>query len=275
MQKLIIFIFFVTLLACKRKEVVNQNLDTTSVKKKVKVLPVSESANTIVVQTNSPADTIYPAKILTSGGVFHEDEVDPKSASYDWKGIFKTGSNYYITDTKIKLSRDYDAVLDEEGQKTGWVITPNIKDSSVLLISGLDYLTTQAIKRIPISNQRLLPGQSEQFILNGITYTLFATGKRTPERPNSKDEIISNYKLFLKVSIDGIEYNQTLVSVSQFDEAMTTILLVADIDGDSKPDFIIDTSSDYNAEVPTLYLSKPAKKGHLLEVVGMHTSVGC
>ena len=66
-----------------------------------------------------------------------------------------------------------------------------------------------------------------------------------------------------------------MVSIPNFDDALTSLLFVGDIDGDDIPDLIIDTTSDYNAEVPTLYLSRPAKSGDLLKVMGMHGSTGC
>jgi hypothetical protein len=120
-----------------------------------------------------------------------------------------------------------------------------------------------------------MPGEQVQFTCHDVAYTLYATGKQASESPKSKAYVVSNYKLFLKAVINGKNYNQLLVAISDFDDAMTTIQFAGDIDGDYRPDFIIDTTNDYNAEVPTLYLSKPASKGNLLKIVGMHTSVGC
>jgi hypothetical protein len=87
--------------------------------------------------------------------------------------------------------------------------------------------------------------------------------------------LVSNYRLFIKATINGTERNQMLVSSRAFDDAMIEILFAGDIDGDNIPDLIINTSYHYNAIVPTLYLSKPAGDKEILKVMGWHVSVGC
>jgi hypothetical protein len=274
MRWALLYIPVIVLFAC------NRTTKTNPVKEGPTHKIVSEkkfinTSNIIEVSTFFPKDTIYPAKILVAGGVFHEDEIDPRSAEYNWKGLFKTDSNYYIGDTKIKLSKDYDAVLDEGGKKTGWVIKPNIKDTCVLLISCVDSLKNGRVLSVKPPQESLMPGESERFLYNGVEYKLYATGQKKAEHNSSNSYIISNYKLYLKATINDREYNELLVSVSNFDDTITSILFIGDIDGDMIPDLIIDTASDYNAETPTLYLFKPANNGHLLKVMGMHTSVGC
>ncbi|MFD0763416.1 hypothetical protein ACFQZI_01035 [Mucilaginibacter lutimaris] len=222
-----------------------------------------------------PADTIYPARILTGGGVFHEDEVDPHSSKYKWMGIFKTDTGYYIRPTQIKLTRENDAVLDEAGQKTGWMVSPSVKDTSILLISGLDYLQSRPITAIPFKNEYILPGEHEDFICNGIKYILYATGTNKSTSLKREPYNVSGYKLFIKAVIGGQEYNQVLLSVAMFDDVISTLIFIGDIDGDGRPDLIMDTTNDYNMQRATLYLSKPAETGKLLKVVGWHAISGC
>ncbi|HTK18796.1 MAG TPA: hypothetical protein VL442_04765 [Mucilaginibacter sp.] len=279
MRVILIIVFaMLSLGSCKRKDnssaakKSDTNAKIGTVKKMHGVLSAS---NVITVSTDFPNDTIYPARILTSGGVFHEDEVDPKSSTYKWKGIFKSGSGYYINDTELKLSRDHDAIMDDDGKKTGWMITTSIKDTSILLISGLDYLQDRQVSQIKLSKDQLLPGEKEQFTYKDVIYTLYATGDKKLEKPGNKDFIVSNYRLFLKAAGNGQSYNQLLVSVSNFDGTITSILFAGDIDCDNIPDFIIDTTNNYDAEAPTLYLSKPASNGKLLKVMGKHIAVGC
>lgn len=252
-----------------------------SVNKKKSILkaPISTKkaipSNIRNIETNFPQDTIYPAYILTAGGVFHVDEVDPKLVKFSWQGLFKADSGYYIAPTTIKISKDYDAVLDEEGQKTGWNVTHSVKDTAILLISSISQLQHGRIDSIGLHSDHLLPGEQQQFIYKNVKYTLYATGIKKIERPGSDAYQVSNYKLFIRAVINGHKYDQLLVSVSNFDDALTRILFVGDMDGDGIPDFIIDTTADYNEEIPTLYLSSPAEKGALLKVMGMHPTVGC
>lgn len=227
------------------------------------------------VKGDFPADAVYPVPILTSGGVFHEDEIDPKSAEYAWMGLFRSDTGYYIANTKIKLAKAHDAVLDEDGGKTGWEVTPSVKDTALLLVSGLEYLRSKTVLKAEISKDQILPGEQQQFAYKGITYTLYATGNKKSSTPENDLYAVTNYKLFIKAVINGRQYNQMLVSVKSFDDTMATILFIGDLDGDNVPDVIIDTTNHYNVTAPTLYLSKPASQNDLLKVVGMHVTVGC
>ncbi len=93
-----------------------------------------------------------------------------------------------------------------------------------------------------------------------------------------------NFKNFPYGDDDSTHYPATLLTTGQFygeevareiRNATIYIMFAGDIDGDTIPDLIIDTSWHYNAEVPTLYLSKPAEKNQLLKVMGMHVTTGC
>ena len=265
----------VSLLACQRKEVKQVVIKTTTHSPIVKTNNVVVKSDTPFLP-NFPADTIYPARLLGTGGVYHEDEVDPKSAEYSWMGIFYTDSGYYIGSAKLQLAKDYDIVLDEEGgKKTGWTVTTNVKDSAILLVSGLNFLKSRKIDTVALAKNQLLPGQTEKFTYNGITYTLYATGNKKPEQPKSEYYTVSNYRLFVKATVNGQIIDQQLVYTNAFDDALTHIWFAGDIDGDEIPDFIIDTTNHYNVTATTLYLSKPAKKGDLLKVMGMLVTVGC
>jgi hypothetical protein len=189
-------------------------------------------------------------------------------------GIFKTDTGYYISSTQIKLTRENDAVLDEAGQKTGWMVSPSVKDTAVLLISGLNYLQGRPITAIPFKKKYILPGEHKDFICNDIKYTLYATGTNKSTSLKREPYNVSDYKLFLKAVINGQKYNQILLSIAMFDDVISTLTFIGDIDGDGRPDLIMDTTNNYNMERATLYLSTPAETGKLLKVVGWHIIVG-
>jgi len=220
-----------------------------------------------------PIDTIYPAYILTAG-VSHYDEVDRKYARHKWVGLFKANGHYYVAATNVAITTAHDVILDEETQEnTGWEVSPSVKDSTILLISGLDYIKSGPVIPFKLKSQILMPGNAEHFSYQNIDYTLYATGKNMATNGDLYN--VANYKLYLKATINGVAYNQQLVYISGFDDAMVTVLFVGDIDGDGRPDLILDTSAHYNMERPTLYLSKPATGKNLLKVVGLHQYVGC
>jgi hypothetical protein len=216
-------------------------------------------------------DEGYPAKLITVG-IFHEDEVWTNFEEDKWFGLFRNGSEYLIKPTKISASRVVDALVDLEGDTTGWKITTEGSDTSLLLVAGLDYLTQRQVNVLKLEKSEILPGDSLHFEFMGAQYELTATGIKLS---NGDYPEYANYKLYLRITKGGTTVTQLLTAKPGFDDAMIDILFTGDMDGDGLLDFIIDTSSHYNAFTPTLYLSKPAASGEILKIVGMHVSVGC
>jgi hypothetical protein len=223
------------------------------------------------VFNNYPVDTFYQANLLTTGN-FHEEEVVSEELRFDWYGIFKNKEGYYLDSTHIIAKRVYDPVADEDGKTTGWEVKTNNSDTTLLLIANVDGLSKRKIVPAQVSDH-LLPGESVSFTYNGIAYTLYATGNKYAE--GTENARITNYRLFISAAKKGIERTQLLVASPQLGDVLPTIRFAGDIDGDDVPDLIIDTSINEDAEMPTLYLSKPAGSTQLLKVMGMHVTVGC
>ena len=223
-----------------------------------------------------PEDTTYMAKVLTKG-TFHSDEVWQTAEKENWFGVFKGLNDNYLSNVEVKTPRVFDVVLDEDStkNKTGWEVIPANKDSCYLLISGLKFLTNHKIKSLILSKISIFPDEQLQIKYLGIDYNVFAKGEKIRSIDSPESFEVRNYKLYLSAMKDGQIVNELLASIPNFDDAMVQILFAGDIDGDGLLDLIIDTSRHYNVSSPTLYLSKPADKGHLLKVVGQHTSVGC
>jgi hypothetical protein len=221
----------------------------------------------------SDTSTHYPASLLTAG-LFHSEEVTKENVGRNWYGLFHNKEGYYLDSTGITTTKIHDGVADDEGQATGWEVQTNNTDTSLLLFAGVDGLSKRTITSAVLSKQEILPGEKESFMYNGIVYTLYATGDKKKET-NSDSYIITSYQLFLQVTINGVDRKQLLVSARILDDTTIRILFAGDIDGDTIPDLIINTSWHYNAEAPTLYLSKPAEKNKLLRIMGLHVSTGC
>lgn len=219
--------------------------------------------------------TVFPIKILTTG-MFHNDEIWSNAGSMKWVGLFKGPDGYYLSNTKVTSVSVYDPVLDEdESIMTGWeVITPE-KDTNILLIQALPYLTKRKIKAVKLSKTEIYPGEKVAFNYLGINYELSATGDKEKEQPDSDWYIVSNYKLYLSAKIDG-EIRKTLLSSHKtFDDQMVTLIFAGDIDGDGIVDLILDNANHYNVMDPTLYFSRPAGKSQVVKRVGSLMSVGC
>jgi hypothetical protein len=213
----------------------------------------------------------FISKILTTG-IFHEDEVWEKASKEKWFGIFKNKNDTYLAKTKI-LTKRVKGIGDKENEKTGWQVETENSDTSILLIEGLKFLKGHKIQPVVLSKDIVSPGDTLQFNHLGIEYRIFATGGK--EMVDNQWLGIWNYKLYLTASRDGQSVIELLVAQPNFDDQMIKILFAGDIDGDGFLDLIIDTSRHYNSRIPTLYLSKPAVRGHLVKPVGRHETVGC
>jgi hypothetical protein len=272
MRHIIGILVSLTMLACTGSVNKQSTQVAVSSKKAATNIQVS-SANQIGI-TDFPADTAYPAKILNTG-TFHDDEVDKGDEKLNWMGLFKNDKGYYITPVKIKISRVRDDIVDQRPeQKTGWEVKTEHIDTSIFLIAKLDYLRPHGIKSIVQKDHSLLPGDTIKYTLNDVDYLLYATGSKKEFKESPGAFALVNYRVFIKAQINGIVYNQYLVTKAN-PEYECPVLFIGDIDGDGIPDLIIDTANHENVERPTLYLSKQAKKGQLLRVMGMHTVVGC
>jgi hypothetical protein len=220
-------------------------------------------------------NTYFSGKILTIGD-FHEEEIWPNVQNEKWFGIFKDKGGYYISKTTIEAKRVHDAIADDENsdKKTGWKIKTTIKDTSFLLISGLNYLDNHRIEEVTFGKY-IIPGDSLKIEYKGNSYNFYATGMKLNQSKDFDIYNIYNYKIFLKAKINGTEKTQLLVASPRNNDALASILFIGDIDGDKILDIVIDTANHYNADKPTLYLSKPIEGDEILKMVGVHVSYGC
>lgn len=227
-------------------------------------------------------DTItYPnfsqlkSKVLTEGE-FHNDEVWASAKKENWFGLFYNSKEIYVDSTKISVKSVYDLILDDEnGKKTGWKVTANHTDTSIILFQNENIVPKRNIKQIKFNKQYLYPDDSFSFEYQGQKYVLYAKGGKRKEQPNSDWFIVWNYKLYLKAIMNNEAKQSLLCAEANFSDQMISIDFIGDIDGDNIPDLIINTSRHYNASLPTLYLSKPAKGKNLVKPVGFHESIGC
>ncbi|MEP7267893.1 MAG: hypothetical protein ABI844_09725 [Saprospiraceae bacterium] len=151
-----------------------------------------------------PIDSSFSAKVLTVG-TFHEDEVWKSAKNENWFGVFKGRNGCYISQTKIKTVKVFDPVLDEDSlkDKTGWEVEAVNKDTCIVLLAGLDFLSSRKINQTILLKDQIFPGDTLLISYLGIDYKIFATGgkKKVQEAPEWFD--VWNYKLYLTATIKG------------------------------------------------------------------------
>ena len=215
-----------------------------------------------------------PCYILLDGGAYHS-EITYDAGKLNWMGLFKSKDGYYTSQTKIKCEHAYDPILDSRDtiKKTGWQITTFHKDTTILLISGIDYMPQHKVDNL-IKPQNFPHPEDDtlRFNFKGTRYKLYASGLRRNDKNDLKYYVYWNYKLYLTGTKNGIEITQILRAYPHLE--YDNIVFIGDLDGDDVPDMIFNLSGeDYSAH--TLYLSMPAKSDELLQVVAQWTTVGC
>ena len=67
--------------------------------------------------------------------------------------------------------------MDEnESEKTGWDVQTVNKDTCIILIEGLNFLSNHKIQQEVLSKEQVIPGDTLRFNYLGIDYKIFAIG---------------------------------------------------------------------------------------------------
>ena len=85
-----------------------------------------------------PCDTVYDLSILIPELLHHGDEVPSSSEGKNWFGLFRSGNQYYVDSTEIKIATCYDPISDPEdsSERSGKFVHALHKDTAILLIAG-------------------------------------------------------------------------------------------------------------------------------------------
>ena len=134
-----------------------------------------------------------------------------------------------------------------------------------LLISGVYLAQPTPLSVEPVSV--IETGQSYTFEFGGAFYTLNAEGVRSATDDYDACDFgmaVADYKLFLSESDAG---QKQMLTAHPF--CLTAIYFIGDLDGDGKPDLILNRPSNYEEEYLILYLSSYAQEGELVRPVAL------
>lgn len=177
----------------------------------------------------------------------------------DWYDLYKDEStgNFLLEKAQITIAKEFDECL---GDSTTYVQSRD----AIAMIKGITP-KDKTVNSFATEITALAPGEKLTFTFDNIEYNLKADGIYTDENnmyiidgfPAEKahNETV-NYKLYLYTK----DKKQLLISFPRSnEETYIQILFIGDLDGDGKPDFIFNTSRDYEEKRVTLFLSSPAK----------------
>lgn len=184
----------------------------------------------------------------------------------NWYDLCKDGetNDFSLTKSEIKIGKDYNECLQDS-------ITYVSSENNILMVKGLTKKNRILEAIIPEVNA-LQPGEKIDFTLNNQKYTLRGEGI-APQKDKVymapgfsigySTESVINYKLYLSTN----DREQLLLSIPTFNDTFVQILFIGDLDEDGKPDFIFDTSRDYEERRVLLFLSAPAEDNEIVKAI--------
>jgi hypothetical protein len=172
-------------------------------------------------------------------------------------GLFCENDGCYLKHTKISF-------IDSEDDCGG--------DSTLALMSGAKFLFSNftgynkdKIQSIPVGKdengnhgQILPPNKKFIFDYGNKQYEFETFGKIK----DNDESMVENYSLFF--SEKGTPYKQAIVKIKNIEDQFVRVLFIGDLDGDGKPDIILDASGHYESRNILVFLSSTAKAGEYL-----------
>ncbi|MDR1811557.1 MAG: hypothetical protein LBQ87_01905 [Candidatus Fibromonas sp.] len=179
-------------------------------------------------------------------------------------GLFRENDAYYLKPEKIVFN-DNDGKEDNCG---GGPVLALMSEAKFLFLNFTDY-NKDKIQAISFGKVKVEGGEIEgwkllllnekfTFDFGNVQYEFEALGEVDKER----DDWIRNFSLVY--SIKGSANKQMIVNIPQAEGVEFRLLFIGDLDGDGKPDIILDAPKNYEHTDIMLFLSSTAKEGEYL-----------
>ncbi len=205
---------------------------------------------------------------LLKTGVFHGMDV-PLHQPKQWQGLFCKDLRCSFHAVQIETRPTIDEVGDDPpGVKSATeVFLVGVHSHEPLfLVRGLGF-KARSLQALFVGQREMQTGDEFAFGPTIDGFLLKVEGKKTEEEPLPKGS-----KLFL---VRGQQKQELFALPDGGNDPYITVLWIGDLDGDGKPDLIIDMSDHYNVSRKVLLLSSQAKKGDLVGSAAVLQTEGC
>lgn len=212
---------------------------------------------------NNEDNAQFKIKLLETGEGFHGNEINANSGEV-WLGLFKINDEYFLRNTKIKIRRVEDAVVDEANQKTGKSVSVVDNHKPLFLMKNADMLPQSKILTLFCNPSEenlthLENGFVKKYEINGSKYTLRVEGKENSSR----------------LILESENTKQILYSLDKMGDTTWNLIWIGDLDGDGKLDLYANLPSFYNFSEHKLFLSTQAENGKLVKQIANFWTSGC
>ncbi len=169
-------------------------------------------------------------------------------------GLFERNGKFYMKPTRFKWVKDYD-----EGRQDSVNVAVTFGEDNCYLLFK-DFIDYNSEPINAVNEGKLIemrPNTAFDFTYNGVKYKLKTEGE-------VDDRDTKNYKLY--ICSKRCKKEQVLVDHELVRSAYIEILFIGDLDGDSKPDIILNAPTNYENRYIMLFLSFSRRKGELLNL---------
>ncbi len=265
-QKILIYSSLIICLSCQyftdNRKTIRQNININSTPDTDKIDSKLVDSIPMLCEKKSDIKILIPA-------FYRGAKIDEYNAMYseNWFDFYHN-KKYYLKSAEINIESSYDEC---SGDSSLHIFS---KRASILLIKGLSPKNNR-IETIKLDKERVWVGDILKFKFNSRTYILEGKGVTVKhgraymdksDKPKRWD-IVEDYKLYL--SLEDSSTQQLLISMEKFNDTFVKILWIGDLDEDNMPDFIFDTSPNYEYNRLELFLSSAAKDGELVKLVAV------
>ncbi|MDR1811323.1 MAG: FG-GAP repeat protein, partial [Candidatus Fibromonas sp.] len=174
-------------------------------------------------------------------------------------GLFQENDAYYLKPEKIAFEEGFSECAE--------VATLSLVSEAKFLFLNFANYNKDKIQAIPIhldgtsvQGKDMEPGEKFTFDYSNVQYEFEAFGERDKDNMGN----ITNHSLVY--SIKGAANKQTIANIPLARGTIITLLFIGDLDGDGKPDIILNAPSDYEDVDIMVFLSSTAKDGEYLRL---------
>lgn len=212
-------------------------------------------------------------------GLWHGDDVTVE-AGPDWWGIFPEGDGFTLQSAPVTITREFDVVVDEEGQSTGKLVKVPQEAEPVLLVRGIRGLKDGRLSTTKTKPPESFvePGQNIDLQLIGEeshTSTRLEVAGRMITPTGQFDRLPEDFEFTLVQTSGANLVKQSLAKFPSIIDGNPRLVWAGDIDRDGKVDVLLDIQDKYFVSHLALYLSSAAKEGELVGKVAEWKTTGC